>query len=206
MKLYFAPGSCGLASQIALREAGMPFQLIAVDFKTKRTVEGDYFEVTPKGFVPALRLDDGDVLTESAVILQWIADQNPGAGLLPAFGERARYTALEWLNFVATDLHKTFAVLFSPVLDEASKGRFAERNLTSKFDYLEAHLADNDHVLGARFCVADAYLYNVLTWPHRVNVDITGYAAIQAFLARMEQRPTVRAALEAEGLAIGGDQ
>ena len=104
MKLYFSPGSCGLATQIALREAEQKFELVKVDFRTKRTVEGDYFEVTPKGFIPALKLDDGDVLTEGAVILQWIADKNPERGLLPAFGSRVRYTALEWLNFVARNL------------------------------------------------------------------------------------------------------
>ena len=104
MKLYYSPGSCGLASQIALREADQAFDLIKVDFKTKQTVEGDYYQVTPKGFVPALKLDDGDILTEGAVILQWIADHNPQAGLMPVFGSRERYTALEWLNFVANRL------------------------------------------------------------------------------------------------------
>lgn len=200
MKLYFSPGSCGLASQIALLETGQPFDLVAVDFETKTTIEGDYYQVTPKGFVPALKLDDGDILTEGAVILQWIADQNPASGLLPPFGSRARYQALEWLNFIATDLHKNFAVLFSPVLDAPTKAAFAEKNLTSKFDYIDQHLATHDYVLGDRFSVADAYLYNVLCWPPRVSVDISGYGAISKFMARMEGRPTVRAALRAEGL------
>lgn len=203
MKLYFAPGSCGLASQIALRETGQTFELVAVDFRTKTTVEGDYFEVTPKGFVPALVLDDGHVLTESAVILQWIADRNPDAGLLPVFGSRERYTALEWLNFVATDLHKTYAVLFSPVLDDAAKARFADKNLPWKFDYLDTRLTGNDYLTGASFTVADAYLFNVLSWSSRVNIDISGYAAIQRFMARVADRPSVRDSLEAEGL-IGG--
>lgn len=200
MKLYFSAGSCGLASQIALREAGLAFELVAVDFKTKTTAEGDYYAVTPKGFVPALRLDDGDVITEGAVILQWIADRNPEAGLLPAFGSRERYDALAWLNFIATDLHKNYAVMFSPVLDAASKARFAEANLTSKYAYIDAHLETRDYVLGEAFCVADGYLYNVLSWSPRVGLDLSAYAAIQAFMARMEQRPAVRAALEAEGL------
>lgn len=202
MKLYYSPGSCGLASQIALHEAGQTFDLVKVDFKTKTTVEGDYFKVTPKGFVPALRLDDGDLLTEGAVILQWIADKNPDAKLLPSFGTRERYTALEWLNFVASDLHKGMAVLFSPFLDEPTKKRFADGNLTSKFEYIEEHLSRNDYVLGAQFSVADAYLYNVLSWPLRVKIDITGYACIQKFMARMERRASVRAALEAEGLQV----
>lgn len=199
MKLYFSPGSCGLASQIALREAGQPFDLVAVDFRTKTTVEGDYLEVNPKGLVPALKLDDGSLLTESAVILQWIADQSPERELLPPFGSRERYTALEWLNFVATDLHKSLAVLFSPLVDEDSKTRFAEGVLIVRLTYVEDHLSRNDYVLGAKFSVADAYLYNVLRWPGRVNVDISGYAAIEAYMARMRRRPSVRASLDAEG-------
>lgn len=201
MKLYFSPGSCGLATQIALREAEQKFELVKVDFRTKRTVEGDYFEVTPKGFIPALKLDDGDVLTEGAVILQWIADKNPEYGLLPAFGTRERYTALEWLNFVATDMHKGMATMFSPFVDVESKAKFAEGNLASKFEYVEEHLSRNDYVLGTKFSVADGYLYNILSWPHRVNIDISKYAAIQKFMARMGQRPSVRASLEAEALA-----
>ncbi len=200
MKLYYSPGSCGLASQIALREAGQKFDLVAVDFKTKTTVEGDYLKVTPKGFVPALKLDDGDLLTEGAVILQWIADKNQDAKLLPAFGTRERYTALEWLNFVASDLHKSMAVLFSPFVDPESKSKFAEGNLTSKFEFIDEHFSKNDYVLGDRFSVADAYLYNVLSWPGRVNIDISGYASIQKFMVRMEQRPSVQEALKAEGL------
>ena len=200
MKLYYSPGSCGLASQIALREAGQAFELVAVDFKTKTTVEGDYRQVTPKGFIPALKLDDGDVLTEGAVIMQWIADQHPASNLLPPFASRARYEALAWLNFIATDLHKNYAVLFSPVLDAASKVAFAAANMPSKFAYIDDHLASRHYVLGAQFSVADGYLYNVLTWSPRVSLDITGYPSIQAFMSRMDQRPTVLASLKAEGL------
>ncbi len=204
MKLYYAPGSCGLASQIAMQEVGQAYTLVKVDFKTKTTVEGDYLKVSPKGFIPVLQMDDGDQLTEGAVILQWIADQHPDRQLLPAFGSRARYTALEWLNFVASDLHKGMAVMFSPFLDEATKQRFAEGNLRSKFQYIDEHLHQNDYVLGERFSVADAYLYNVLSWPHRVNIDMAGYRHIARFMQRMEQRPSVQAALKAEGLAAQG--
>lgn len=201
MKLYYSPGSCGLASQIVLREAGQAFDLVKVDFATKTTAEGDYYSVNPKGFVPALKLDDGDLLTEGAVILQWIADRHPERGLLPAFGSRERYAALEWLNFVASDLHKGMAVMFSPFVDKTSKVAFAEGNLASKFDYIDQHLSTHDYVLGARFSVADAYLYNVLCWPGRVGIDIGHHAAIGRFMARMEQRASVRAARTAEGLA-----
>lgn len=200
MKLYFSPGSCGLASQIALREAALAFDLVKVDFATKTTVEGDYLAVTPKGYVPALQIADGDVLTEGAVILQWIADTHPECRLLPAFGTRERYHALEWLNFVASDLHRSMAVMFSPLVDAASKARFAEGNLTSRFAHIERHLAGRDHVLGDAFCVADAYLFNVLGWSPRVGLDLSGHAAIQRFMARMAARPSVRASLAAEGL------
>ncbi|NUU03143.1 glutathione transferase GstA [Herbaspirillum robiniae] len=203
MKLYFAPGSCGLATQIALREAGLAFDLVKVDFRTKTTVEGDYYQVTPKGFIPALMLDDGDVLTEGAVILQWIADHHPESGMLPPAGSRERYTAMEWLNYIATDLHKGMAVLFSPFVDKVSKAHFAEGNLASKFEHIEDHLSTREFVLGPKFSSVDAYLYNVLSWPGRVNVDISGYAAIQRFMARVRDIPSVRAAQEAEGLAAG---
>lgn len=200
MKLYFAIGSCGLASQIALREAGETFDLVQVDFATKTTCEGDYYAVTPKGMVPALRLDDGQVITEGVVILQWVADRHPERRLLPPCGTLERYRALEWLNFIATDLHKGFAALFSPFLDDASKSRFAAGNLAERFAYVDDHLARSDYLLGEGYTVPDGYLYNVLTWASRVNVDLSIYPAIQRFMARMEQRTSVRAAREAEGV------
>ncbi|NLS01558.1 glutathione transferase GstA [Rhizobium sp. P38BS-XIX] len=202
MKLYYAIGSCGLAPQIALREAEQTFDLVKVDFQTKTTVEGDYFKVTPKGFVPALKLADGDVITEGAVVLQWIADNNPERKLLPAPGSPQRYRALEWLNYIATDMHKGYATLFSPFLDDASKARFIEGNLSTRFEYLDGHLSGSDYLLETGFSVADAYLYNVLTWSPRVNIDLSPYAAIQRFMMRMGKRPSVLASLEAEGISL----
>lgn len=202
MKLYFATGSCGLAPQIALREAGQAFDLVKVDFKTKTTVEGDYFEVTPKGFVPALKLDDGEVITEGAIVLQWIADNNSERKLLPLPGSSERYRALEWLNYIATDMHKGYATLFSPFLDDASKARFIEGNLGTRFVYLDEHLSRQDYLLPSGFSVADAYLYNILTWSPRVNVDLSAYGGIRRFMARMEERPSILASLEAEGVSL----
>ncbi|QWT19841.1 glutathione transferase GstA [Bacillus sp. NP157] len=201
MKLYFTPGSCGLAAQISLREAGATFDMVKVDFATKRTVEGDYMQVNPKGFIPALELADGAIVTENAVILQWIADTHADAGLLPPAGTIERYRALEWLNYVATDLHKGMAVMFSRFIDGASKARFAEGNLASRFAYVEDHLAGSDYVMGERFSAVDGYLYNVLRWPVRVGIDMSGYVAIQAFMHRMEARPSVIASLDDEGRA-----
>lgn len=199
MKLYFSPGSCGLAAQISLREAGASFDLVKVDFGTKRTEEGDYVQVNPKGFIPSLKLKNGEVITENAVILQWIADSHVEAKLLPPVGTMARYRALEWLNYVATDLHKGMAVMFSGFIDVESKVRFAEGSLSSRFEYVDEHLATSDYLLGHEFSAVDAYLYNVLRWPERVNVDMSAYPALHAFMRRMEQRPSVVAALEAEG-------
>lgn len=202
MKLYFNPGSCALASQIALREAGKAFELIKVDFATKTTVEGNYFDVTQKGMIPALKLENGDVLTEGAVILQWIADQNPDSRLIPTQGTPQRYQAMQWLNYIATDLHKGMAVMFSPFVDEASKAQFAQGNLAPRFAYIDAHLAKNLYLMAEHFSVADAYLYNVLCWPVRVDIDLSPYAGIQAFMTRMGERPTVKAARRAEGLPV----
>lgn len=205
MKLYFSSGSSGLASQIALREAAQLFELVVVvvvDLKSKKTVEGDYYAVNPKGGIPALKLDSGNIITEDVVILEWIANNNPDSKLLPPFGTRERYSALEWLNFIATDVHRSMAVLFSPLVDDASKTKYAAGNLTRKFQYIEKHLASNEYLLGGVFSVADAYLYNVLRWPERVGVDTSGYTAIRKFMSRMEQRPTVLASLNAEKLQV----
>jgi glutathione S-transferase len=202
MKLYFSPGSLGLAPQIILREAGQAFELVKVDFRTKTTVEGDYFEVTPKGFVPALKLDNGEVITEAAVILQWIADQNPERRLMPPPGSPERYRALEWLNYVATDIHKGYFMLFSPFLDGDSKARFIRGNISTRLTYLDNHLSSNDYLMGTDFSVADAYLLNVLSWSHRVKVDLSAYASILRFIARMRQRHSVQASLEAEGISL----
>ena len=200
MKLYYSPGSCGLTTSIVLREAGLNFDMVKVDFATKTTVEGNYLEVNPKGFIPALVLENGDIYTEGAVIPQWIADQNPELNLLPAFGTQERYRALEWLNLVATDLAKGMSTMFQPFFDDAAKKQYAEGYLRGRFAFVEEHLSRNDYVLGSKFSAPDAYLYNVLCWPPRVGIDMSGYPAIERFMQRMEQRPSVQAARAAEGL------
>jgi glutathione S-transferase len=133
-----------------------------------------------------------------------IADKFPEANLLPIFGSRERYTALEWLNFVATDLHKGMAVMFSPLIDRSSKTKFADGNLTSKFEYVDTHLSNKQYILGDQFSVADAYLYNVLSWTPRVNLDLSKYDHIQAFMKRLGQRSTVQESIEGEGLRFRG--
>lgn len=200
MKLYYSPGSCGLSPAIVLREAGLTFDLVRVDFATKTTVEGNYLEVNPKGFIPTLVLDGGVSITEGAVILQWIADRNPDLKLLPAVGTQERYRALEWLNLIATDLAKGMSTMFQSFFDDAAKRRYAEGYLSGRFAFVEEHLSNNDYVLGSAFSAPDAYLYNVLSWPPRAGIDLSGYPAIERFMQRMEQRPSVQAARAAEGL------
>jgi len=202
MKLYFSPGSLGLAPQIALREAGRDFELVRVDFRTKTTVEGDYFKVTPKGFVPALKLDDGEVITEAPVVLQWIADHSPESKLMPARDSPEHYRALEWLNYVATDIYKGYHTLFSPFLDVDSKIRYIQGYLAPRFGYLDEHLSKNEYLLESGFSVADAFLFNILSWSPRVRVDPSGFTSIQRFIVQMSQRPTVQASLKAEGISL----
>ncbi|MDP9839779.1 glutathione S-transferase [Neorhizobium huautlense] len=202
MKLYYSPGSLGLAPHIALREAGLDFNLVRVDFRTKTTVEGDYFKVTPKGFVPALKLDDGEVITEAPVVLQWIADHSPERKLMPASDSPEHYRALEWLNYVATDIYKGYHTLFSPFLDVGSKLRYIEGYLGPRLSYLDEHLSKNEHLLESGFSVADAFLFNILSWSPRVRVDPSGFTALQQFIARMSERPSVQASLKAEGISL----
>ena len=200
MKLYYSPGSCGLSPAIVLREAGLTFDLVKVDFATKTTVEGNYLEVNPKGFIPTLVLDDGGFVTEGVVILQWIADQHPDLNLLPAFGTQERYRALEWLNLIATDLAKGMSTMFQPFFDDAAKRSYADGFLKGRFALVEDHLSSNDYVLGSEFSAPDAYLYNVLSWPPRAAIDMSVYPAIERFMQRMERRPSVQAARAAESL------
>lgn len=201
MKLYYVPGVCSLASHIALREAGLDFELDRMDRETRRTESGeDYLQVNPKGSVPALRLDNGEVLTEGAVILQYIADQKPQSGLAPAAGSMERYRLAEWLNYVATEVHKQYSPLFNPKLPP--EWRENQLNVLAKrFDYLSERLGSRPYLLGERFTIADAYLFVVLRWSARLKVDLSPWPALTAYLARVAARPAVQAALKAEGLA-----
>ena len=201
MKLYYSPGACSQAPHIALREAELPFDLAKVDLATKRLENGeDYEAINPKSAVPALELDDGELLTENAVVLQYIADRAPAAQLIPPFGTMARYRQLEWLNFIATELHKGFAPLFHPAGSEADKAA-ARDSLTERFDYVASELGDGPYLAGANFTVADAYLFVVLRWARIFHIDLARWPALAAFVARVAERPAVQAALHAEGFA-----
>lgn len=200
MKLYFTPGACSLAPHIVLREMNAAFELEKVDLDKKRTAGGeDFNRINPKGYVPALRLDDGETLTEVAVILQYLADRKPESGLAPPPGTMERYRLMEWLNFIATEIHKQFAPLFNPRIPAEWKAN--QFNLLARrFNYLSERLDGRPYLMGETFRVADAYLFTVLNWSNLLHVDMAKWPLLQAYQARVAERPAVRAALRAEGL------
>lgn len=200
MKLYYSPGACSLSPHIVLREAGLPFDLERVDLKTKQTETGaDYRSVNPKGYVPALRLDDGGILTEGPAIVQYIADLVPDRRLAPAAGTLERYRLMEWLNFISTELHKGFSPLFNPKAADDWK-TLVRGLLGQRLDLVAQHLADRPFLLGETFMVPDAYLFTVLGWGKWVDIDIGRWPALKSYAERIADRPAVRAALAAEKL------
>ena len=200
MKLFFAPSACSLSPHIVLREVGLQFELEQVDLKEKKTKSGkDYLGVNPKGQVPALVLDNGELLTEGPVIVQYLADQKPGAGLIPGAGSLERYRIQEWLNFISTELHKTFGPIFRPTTPDAFKA-LSRENLAKRFDYLNGVLAGRQYLAGDKFTVADAYLFTVLRWSPRVEIDIAKWPNLKAYVDRVAARPKVQEAMKAEGL------
>lgn len=200
MRLYYSPGACSLAPHIVAREAGVPIELVRVDLATKTTEDGeDFLTINPKGSIPTLAFADGTVLTEGAVVSQFLADKAPGVGLLPAQGTFERYRALEWLNYVATELHKSFSPLWRK--DTSAEMRMILKQIVgTKLSYLDRHLASEDYLLGDKFGAADAYAFNILSWAPLVGIDLTEWSNLAAYVARISARPKVRAALAAEGL------
>ncbi len=201
MKLYYSSGACSLSPHIVLCESGLPFDLVRVDLRAHRTEDGtDFFTIDPKGYVPTLGLDDGSVLTEGAVIVQYIADQVPALRLAPPAGTMARYRVMEWLNFIATELHKGFGPLFNAATP-ATVRQAAHDRLLGRLQWVDGELEGKAYLMGDDFSVADAYLFTVLRWTHAVKLDIGALKNLQAFSERMRARPGVQAALRAEGLA-----
>ena len=196
MKLYYAPGACSLGPHIALREAGLDFELERVDLRAKTTATGgDYREINPKGQVSALLLDDGTLLTENAAVLQYIGDR--GGDLIPPAGSMERYRVQEWLSFVGAELHKNFGPLFRG-MEGGPRQAFVDI-LNAKIGYIETVLAWRDHLLGS-FSVADCYAFAVLRWTKDVNIPLDAAPSVAAYLKRIAERPMVREAMRAEGL------
>jgi glutathione S-transferase len=200
MKLYYSPGACSLSPHIALLEAGLPYDLVKVDLKEKKTENGDDFtKINPKGQVPALMLDSGEVLTEGPVIVQAIADKAAAKNLAPANGTDERYRMQEWLNFTTSELHKNFSPLFNPAIPEEVKNFFRER-IMGKFKYADSQLAGRDYLMGKQFTVADGYLFVMLAWADRMKMDLSAFKNLAAYKARVAARSKVQEALAKEGL------
>lgn len=203
MKLYYKSGACSLSPHIVLHEIGKGFDTEAVDTKTKVMASGgDFWKVNPKGYVPALLLDDGNLVTEGAVIVQYLADQNPDKGLAPKNGTLERVRLQEHLNHIAAEFHKSFTPLFQPTSDDTKA--WAKERVNKALAHYESLFADGrEYLMGKDFSVADAYLFTVTNWGQFVGVPLDPYPKVQAFMTRMAARPAVQAALKAEGLLKG---
>ncbi len=200
MKLYYFSGACSLASNISLREAGLKFELVKVDRRTRKAADGlDFNEVNPKGYVPALTLDNGEVLTENLAVLQYIADRNPAAKLAPPAGTMERYRLVEWLAFISTEIHKSFSPLFRDDAHDEVK-QYARKLLSGRLDYLNRAIGNRPFLMGEQFTVADAYAFTVLSWGRFVNVDLGRWPQLQRHSERVGARPQVIEALKSEGL------
>ncbi|MBU3823873.1 MAG: glutathione S-transferase family protein [Candidatus Oceanisphaera merdipullorum] len=198
MKLYSAPGSCSMAAHICLLEAGLDFSLVKLSLTGDRSLpDGRHLsDINPKGYVPVLELDNGEYLTENIALLQYIADQKPAAQLAPAHGTLARYRLQEWLGFINSEVHKTLALLFNPTFVQQVRGSILDK-FAPRAAYLDKHLSQHDYLMGKQFTVADAYLYVVLGWSPHLAVDLAPYPKLQAYLARIAARDSVKTVLAA---------
>ena len=200
MKLYYSPGACSLSPHIVARELGIAVELKKVNTKDK-TIEGggDYWKVNARGYVPALELDNGQVLTEGPAIVQYLADQKSDAGLAPKNGTIERYRLQEWLNFLTSEVHKQFSPLFKPNTPDDYKP-IAKQNIATRFDWLDKQLEGKDYLMGKQFTVADAYLFVLLNWTRPTQIDLSKWPNLVAYQKRVGGRPQVKEALQAEGL------
>ena len=200
MKLYYMPGACSLSPHIVLNEAGLAFDKVKVDGKTKATdAGGDFRTANPLGYVPLLELDDGTKVTEGPAIVQYIADKAPEKKLAPPYGTMERYRVQEWLNFITSELHKGFGVLFNPAMPEEAKAVMRTK-LGDRLKWVDSQLEGKQYLMGDSFTLPDAYLFTVSNWAQHVGVDTSGLKNLTAFQARMAARPAVQEAMKAEGL------
>ena len=200
MKLFYSPGACSLSPHIVFRELNLDIELERMDGSTHTFSQGkDYYAVNPKGSVPALELDDGQVLTEGAVIVQYLADLKPESRMAPMAGTMERYRLQEWLNFIATDLHKQLSPLYNPKVNDEGKAALKARFL-QRLQVVEKRLSSAPYLMDT-FTVADVYLFAILRWTRRFNIDLAPLPGVAAFMGRMAERPAVKAALAAEGIA-----
>jgi glutathione S-transferase len=201
MKLYYAPGACSLAAHIVADEADLRLQLEKVDLKSHTTENGqDYYSINPKGYVPAIQLDDGSMLTENIAVLNYLADKMAHKLHTPAAGTMEHYHLEEWLGFINSELHKSFAPLFHEAPDEAK--REAKEKILQRLAYVDKQLGDKPFLMGECFTVADAYLYVMLTWARKMKLDLSRYKRLTACFARMSRRDSVKRAFKEEGLLL----
>ena len=200
MKLYYAPGACSMSPHIVLREAGQKFDLVKVDLGTHKTESGaDFYKINPKGAVPALELDNGEVLTEGAVIVQYVGDHAKNTQLMPAAGSMERVRENETLNWIGAEFHKSMGSLFNPALAEKA-GDIIKTRIGGQLKYLDGRLQGKDYLVGSHFTAADAYAFTILGWGQHVGVDVNTYPNVKAYIGRIAARPSVQATLKAEGL------
>jgi glutathione S-transferase len=203
MKLYYSPGACSLSPHIALREAGIAFEPVLASTKSHKLQDGtDYYGINPLGYVPMLELDDGTRLREGPAIVQYIADLAPNKNLAPANGTMSRYRLQEWLTFIGTEIHKSYSPLFNPNMPDEAKDTFKTK-LKSRYEWLDGQFEGRDYLMGDQLTVADGYLFTVTNWAQPTGVDISGFANLKAWHARVATRPAVQEAMKAEGLTKG---
>jgi glutathione S-transferase len=214
MKLYYSPGACSLASHICLAELNSVYELESVDLKNKKTINGnnDFYKMNPKGAVPCLKMDNGEYLTEGTAIMNYIAQQKPEMNLFPKFGTTEYYRALEWMNYVATELHRGFSPLwgadkmfstFTNTVDAQTIQNFKQyhtENLFKKFDFINEKLGTNDYFMGKNFTTVDAYIFTILNWTKFLNIDMTKWTNLNSFMDRVYKRPAVQSAMKLEGI------
>lgn len=201
MKLYYSKGACSLAIRILLNEMGIPSDYEAVDLATKKTAEGqDFLTINPKGAVPTLRLENGEILTENAVIMQYLADHYEARNLLPPVGEWQRYRVLEWLNYITTELHKGFSPLFNPKITLQMQKEIFIPVLMRKFQYLDQHLKDRSYIMGTHFTLPDAYLFVILRWAVGKKLDLKNLTTLYAYFEQLKSRKSIAESLKQEAL------
>ncbi len=200
MKLFYASGACSLSPHIVAREAGIDVVLQKVDLKTKTiATEGDFLTINPKGSVPALGLDNGEILTEGPTIVQYLADLKPQSGLAPPSGTMARYRLQEMLDYISSELHKSYSPLFRPETPAQTRSE-RQAYLLRRYALPDKQLEGRQYLFGDTFTAADAYLFTVTNWAEHVKLDLSQFANLQAFQRRVAARPAVQAAMRAEGL------
>jgi glutathione S-transferase len=200
MKLFYSPGACSLSPHIVLNELDLPYTVEEVDLTNHTTASGaDFYTINAKGYVPALQLDDGEVLTEGPAIVQYLADQNPQVNLLPRAGSLERARVQEWLNFIGTELHKTVAALFNPSISTEAKTKTID-TFGKRLGFVEKALQGKDFLTGKNFSVADAYLFTIVNWAPMLSIDLSPWPTVAEFQKRVASRPAVQKTLKAEGL------